>query len=63
MISNEHLLCNLILELLLHPKHLHFATVTCVVAPGMTSVHTSQLASDICQEIHENMVLMVQKDL
>ena len=48
-ISKEHLLCHLILDLLLHPKHPHLATVICVLTPGMASVHTSLLASDISQ--------------
>lgn len=37
----------LTLELLLSPKHPYFATVICALAPGMASVYSSLLASDI----------------
>ena len=50
-ISNEHLSCHLIFELLLHPKHLYFAMVTCALSPGMASVHTSLLASDMSRYV------------
>ena len=46
-IWTEHLRCPLILKLFFHPKHLYFATITGVLAPGMALVHTSLLASDI----------------
>jgi hypothetical protein len=52
-ISSEHLSCRLILELLLHPKHSYFATVTGELALGMAPVHTSLLASDISQYMPE----------
>ena len=33
------------------------------MAPGMAPVYTSLLASDICQEKHENIVIKVPKNL
>ena len=59
----EHLWCHLILELFFHPKHLYFAMVAGVLAPGMAPVYTSLLAFDICQEKHENIVIKVPKNL
>ena len=38
---------HLISELILPPKLPYFATVTCALAPGMASVHTRLLATNI----------------
>ena len=44
---NEYLLRHLILHLIPHHKLPYFALVTCALAQGMASVHTSLLASNI----------------